>query len=535
MDPLSIGSAVVGLIAAAARMAPMLHHFVVHTRDAPKSASQILDEMNSITSALERLQVYLMGAYKTNAARRSMLSLRNIVATLTACVTTYSDLEHVVKKCVDDGKVKKFKWTMNEGDVGELLGRAQAHKLSLVFMLTILQCESMQEAEDHMHRLVELVEGLVDSNMDLRNRLDAIAADHASTEAAAPHLPIASTLTTIPLVSQQPFEEDLSSSRVYRNLRPRDSIYSLNSSQRASLALSAFSDLSLGNVSVISVLCLPVWSVDLMNAEHYRFGREGLTLTMAELTERYPYIEFPDPDSLDEMDVQVESGGHGIPSQPASLPSSNVFNSALPISTSPSTVETPLNGSDLDEPEVLFLAASLFDFNISHDRREGGIPYLIYVPGEIFDVIGMKGELWLARNQDDPQRIIGWIWEKHFARMVPDDSKKDSGDDPIEVTYNKPRYTDVVEATRGTNALIDRSTSATEGRARSEKLEDENEVSVQDPEFSTGLSISGPSASQFRDRSLINYRGRFVNQFAEGLDQDDSTRPLRRRRWYHRI
>jgi hypothetical protein len=139
MDPLSIGSAVVGLIAAAARMAPMLHHFIVHTRDAPKSASQILDEMNSITAALERLQVYLMGAYKTSVARRSMLSLRNIVATLTACVTTYSDLEHVVGGCVSEGQVKSFKWVMNEGDVGELLGRVQAHKLSLVFMLTILQ------------------------------------------------------------------------------------------------------------------------------------------------------------------------------------------------------------------------------------------------------------------------------------------------------------------------------------------------------------------------------------------------------------
>ncbi|KAJ9645311.1 hypothetical protein H2199_003317 [Coniosporium tulheliwenetii] len=45
--------------------------------------------------------------------------------------------------------------------------------------------------------------------------------------------------------------------------------------------------------------------------------------------------------------------------------------------------------------------ASLFEFNIAHDRTEGGYPYLRYVPGEIFDVIGQKGELWLARNQDD--------------------------------------------------------------------------------------------------------------------------------------
>jgi hypothetical protein len=83
--------------------------------------------------------------------------------------------------------------------------------------------------------------------------------------------------------------------------------------------------------------------------------------------------------------------------------------------------DLPGTPADPDEPEVLFLAASLFEFNIAHDRREGGIPYLVYVPGEIFDVIGMKGELWLARNQDDPTRTVGWIWEKHFARILPEE------------------------------------------------------------------------------------------------------------------
>jgi hypothetical protein len=114
-------------------------------------------------------------------------------------------------------------------------------------------------------------------------------------------------------------------------------------------------------------------------------------------------------------------------SNPGSSRTSGVFSSALPMSssdfgssheTAPTTPATP---TDLDEPEVLFLAASLFEFNIAHDRREGGIPYLVYVPGEIFDVIGMKGELWLARNQDDSTRTVGWIWEKHFARILPED------------------------------------------------------------------------------------------------------------------
>lgn len=112
-------------------------------------------------------------------------------------------------------------------------------------------------------------------------------------------------------------------------------------------------------------------------------------------------------------------------SLPGSTRTSAIFNSALPMSDSPitgSAEDLPTTPADTDEPEVLFLAASLFEFNIAHDRREGGIPYLVYVPGEIFDVIGMKGELWLARNQDDSTKTVGWIWEKHFARILPEDA-----------------------------------------------------------------------------------------------------------------
>lgn len=85
----------------------------------------------------------------------------------------------------------------------------------------------------------------------------------------------------------------------------------------------------------------------------------------------------------------------------------------------------------------IFVAASLYEFNIDKQRREGGFPYLTYVQGEIFDVgssisfftcrfsnvnhlvqvVGTKGEIWLAKNQDDKNGELGWIWCKHFARL----------------------------------------------------------------------------------------------------------------------
>ncbi|KAL3478193.1 hypothetical protein BJX99DRAFT_108990 [Aspergillus californicus] len=95
---------------------------------------------------------------------------------------------------------------------------------------------------------------------------------------------------------------------------------------------------------------------------------------------------------------------------------SGFFSSAMPMSDSPSEIA----GSEHNptkEPTVLFLAASIYEFNIDRARREAGYPYLTYVAGEIFDVIGEKGELWLARNQDDNTHLVGWIWNKHFAKL----------------------------------------------------------------------------------------------------------------------
>ncbi|KAJ6109616.1 hypothetical protein N7486_001851 [Penicillium sp. IBT 16267x] len=98
---------------------------------------------------------------------------------------------------------------------------------------------------------------------------------------------------------------------------------------------------------------------------------------------------------------------------------SGLFSSAMPMSDNPNEHEPPQDPEvhTPKEPAVLFLAASLYEFNIDRARREAGYPYLTYVAGEIFDVFGEKGELWLARNQDDSTSQVGWIWMKHFAKL----------------------------------------------------------------------------------------------------------------------
>ena len=92
------------------------------------------------------------------------------------------------------------------------------------------------------------------------------------------------------------------------------------------------------------------------------------------------------------------------------------------MSDSPVDVRRPEASLDpfanANDPKVLFAVASIYEFNIDRARQEAGIPYLTYIAGEIFDVVGERGELWLARNQDDPTKQVGWIWCKHFAKLA---------------------------------------------------------------------------------------------------------------------
>ncbi|KAL1844293.1 hypothetical protein VTJ49DRAFT_2350 [Mycothermus thermophilus] len=113
-----------------------------------------------------------------------------------------------------------------------------------------------------------------------------------------------------------------------------------------------------------------------------------------------------------------------IDQQPRRL--SGLFHSALPLPDGPedgggtrsSRASSRDRGGDAAGYNVLWLAASLFEFNIKGTKLEAGYPYLTYQAGEIFDVIAEKGELWLAKNQDDPDGIVGWIWSKHFAKLA---------------------------------------------------------------------------------------------------------------------
>ncbi|SPO00926.1 uncharacterized protein DNG_03674 [Cephalotrichum gorgonifer] len=116
------------------------------------------------------------------------------------------------------------------------------------------------------------------------------------------------------------------------------------------------------------------------------------------------------------------TANYGVPEAPRRF--SGLFHSALPLPDEAEGSQRSSRASSRERPSansgytILWLAASLFEFNIETTKHEAGYQYLVYQAGEIFDVIAEKGELWLAKNQDDPQDRVGWIWSKHFVKLA---------------------------------------------------------------------------------------------------------------------
>jgi len=162
-----------------------------------------------------------------------------------------------------------------------------------------------------MNRLVDLVDELVTGNTDLRIRIDALTVDPGPLALASQPMTTIDEDEMSRSQSSSPFEMDLQTSRVYQRVRPRDSIWTPTSSQRGSMALSMFSDLTLGDLSAVSVYNLPVWRTDLSNAEHYRFGPTSLALPADRNQERQRSISRkPFPVKLEDKDTSSVIGAH---------------------------------------------------------------------------------------------------------------------------------------------------------------------------------------------------------------------------------
>ena len=158
-DPLSITSAIAGLLTLTAQIAATACTLYSSVKVAPASIRQIEEEMRDLHLIFCQVQVFIGGSMKVNnKSRLTLISLHQLMATLSGCVLMCSALDKKLSDVAslrDTGGVhtstsaggnkagllvEKIKWALwIEAEVKDVIEDLQRHKTSLNLMLNIIQ------------------------------------------------------------------------------------------------------------------------------------------------------------------------------------------------------------------------------------------------------------------------------------------------------------------------------------------------------------------------------------------------------------
>ncbi|KAF2029560.1 hypothetical protein EK21DRAFT_24193, partial [Setomelanomma holmii] len=271
MDPLSITASIVGILAAAAKIVESLHSTISTAKDGPHVLIAIDTEVREMQAALSSLQFLLANLAAAPAHRAAMIQLNQLIITLTDTVLTFSDLDAAIApfaglRAAKVPAMQRLKWTQAEEKCLKIVERLQRHKTSISLMLNILQCASQMDARRSQATLEDMVQAILDQNTELFDRLKRMEdtfdarSTIGTTRIAGPAASKTSVRETVKM--QFTFDEDLQRSRVYQMVRSDAGDYSLISSAIRTQDWSIFSGLSLADISVVSVVALPLFRAD---------------------------------------------------------------------------------------------------------------------------------------------------------------------------------------------------------------------------------------------------------------------------------
>ncbi|SCO80805.1 uncharacterized protein FRV6_05018 [Fusarium oxysporum] len=302
-DPLSVAASIAGLISITVEAVKFLSPYVSAAKETPQVAAHVYSEVQSTQVILMGLQSLTKNLGSVKVQHAALIGVNQVVAVLTDGVLLYSELHKELQSLrAKDGAEKvplrgRLQWVWKESTFVTLLNRLQSFKNSMTLVLMILQSDSSETAKEHQEQLSNNVKVLLDSNDALSRRLmnieDALDAQtiisrrmsilslsaspsQNTSQQSTAESPATSISTDTSLaISKFDFEDDLESSRVYRRAVRETMDFSFRSSIARSHNWSVFSGLSLGDISIMSVIALPVYQDDITNAEHYDFGEEA--------------------------------------------------------------------------------------------------------------------------------------------------------------------------------------------------------------------------------------------------------------------
>jgi hypothetical protein len=140
MDPLSVTMAIIGLLKAADQISSALQPLIKKAANAPKEIKEMKSSVDGIKTVLSQLQLMLIGKSQVDRNRTSLILVEQIVITLSACVTTFSDLDVFVETLGTDAKMgllDRLRWATKTSTIQEHMQKLEVHKTTLTLM-TIL-------------------------------------------------------------------------------------------------------------------------------------------------------------------------------------------------------------------------------------------------------------------------------------------------------------------------------------------------------------------------------------------------------------
>ncbi|KAK1752344.1 putative ras-2 protein [Echria macrotheca] len=360
-DPLSIAASVVGLVSVAGKISTVITSFVLGVADVPESARAALAAVDAMRLTLASVRQLMTKLSEMPRQRKEMIHVTHLVVIFREAILSFSELEGII--CPASASVGEttgawdaVKWLLQEKRITAAVQRLESHRTSLSAVLNILQCQSQIEAQESLSSLQKTVQELVDRNENLLRRLEQYHCSYAENASVRffddgeSVLPRQEPPAEIPgsssneraigssedsgsprdAMSPRDFEITLEQTRVYARVQSNDCDISFTSSEVRTTAWSMLSGLSLNDISIISVLALPI-SLD----EVESFGSQVTFVRIISGAQ--------EPKSSNSQDLQLPSSSavHQVSLPPIAEERSEqqtqveTTPSRLPVSTSP--------------------------------------------------------------------------------------------------------------------------------------------------------------------------------------------------------
>ena len=145
MDPLSITASAVGLLTAVASVAKTIRSITAVVKDAPREVHSLQVEVDELQTAVAGLNEFMGRASQLPKHRTSLISVDQLVATLTEAVLIISEIESLLKPIKSGIFTKtllvqdRLRFISNQGTISMIIQRIQRSKASLNLMFNIVQ------------------------------------------------------------------------------------------------------------------------------------------------------------------------------------------------------------------------------------------------------------------------------------------------------------------------------------------------------------------------------------------------------------